>query len=111
MPEFDTYNTLARYARDNNDPEAILAYRILKRRTQNAVMWRSACNFGVNNLQTASQVQMGAFTEPKDQKRKALDLPNMSEKERRDVFMQAMEETGIQLDPETLAEINKQEVT
>ena len=107
MPEFDTYRAIERYAKHNNDRAAVQSYLMLKRRTRLSVFWRSICAFGVDKEQPASTVQMGAFSEEKKVE-KATDLASMTEKERLDMFMNAMDEVGMQLDPETLAEINKQ---
>ena len=106
MPEFDTYHAIERYARNTDDPAAILSYRMLKRRTEIAVMWRAVCNFGAHNLLNTASIQMGAFAADKKQP-KPMDMGSMTEKERKDMFMKAVEEVGIQLDPETLAAINK----
>lgn len=107
MPEFDTYRAIERYAKHNNDRAAIQSYLMLKRRTRLSVFWRSICAFGIDKEQPASTVQMGAFTEEKKVE-KTTDLGAMTEEERRAMFMKAVDEAGIQLDPETLAEINKQ---
>ena len=107
MPEFDTYKAIERYAKHNNDRAAVQSYLMLKRRTRLSVFWRSICAFGVDKEQPASTVQMGAFAEEKKVE-KATDMASMTEKERLAVFMDAMDEVGMQLDPETLAEINKQ---
>lgn len=107
MPEFDTYKAIERYAKHNNDRAAVQSYLMLKRRTRLSVFWRSICAFGVDKEQPASTVQMGAFTEDKKVE-KTTDLAAMTEEERRNMFMQVMDQVGIQLDPKTLAEINKQ---
>ena len=108
MPEFDTYHAIERYARNPNDLEAALAYKFLKRRTRLAIMWRAVCNFGASNMETASVLQTGAFASANKHAAKAMDLGSMTEEERKAMFMDAIEETGIQLDPETLAAINNQ---
>lgn len=107
MPEFDTYKAIERYAKHNNDRAAVQSYLMLKRRTRLSVFWRSICAFGVDKEQSATTVQMGAFSEEKKVE-KQTDLASMTEKERLAMFMNAMDEVGMQLDPETLAEINKQ---
>ena len=108
MPEFDTYHAIERYARNTNDLEAALAYKFLKRRTKLAIMWRAVCNFGSSKLDAASILQTGAFASSVKPVTKAMDLGSMTEDERKAMFMDAIEEVGIQLDPETLAAINNQ---
>jgi len=109
MPEFDTYHIIERYAKANNDKAAFQAYLMLKRRTQMSVLWRSLCAFGTEGLHEATIAQLGAFSEESKHK-DTTNLADMTEDERLAMFMEAMEATGEQLDPEVLAEINKLKV-
>lgn len=109
MPEFDTYKALERYAKHNDERAAVQSYLFLKRRTRLSVLWRSICAFGLEKEQLASALQMGAFAEEKKVQH-ATNLADMTEEERRQLYMNALNEIGYELDPETLAEINKQGV-
>lgn len=98
MPALDTYHTIERFAKNNSDAEALLAYRFLKHRTSLAVKWQA--------LQYVPVIEHGKavdlYTGTVEREPVAKSLENMSEKERLNMFQQACMATGMQLDPSLL---------
>lgn len=95
MPELDTYNTLQRFASDNNDLANIQAYKFLKRRTERFVRWQAINIFGVSDIQKAVELYLGVSNPEATPQ----DLAAMSEEQRLSMYEQACAEFGIAVDP------------
>lgn len=95
MPEFDTYNTIKRYAQNNSDPAAVQAYYFLMQRTERLALWHANTQ-GVGDLGTAMRMYLGLHLDAKP-----VTMAGMSEDARRKMYEEACKAKGIQLDPET----------
>jgi len=95
MPELDTYNTIKRYAQNNNDPAAVQAYYFLMRRTERVALWHANTQ-GVGDLGSAMRQYLGLHLDAKP-----VTMSGKTEEERRKMYEEACKASGIQLDPET----------
>jgi hypothetical protein len=102
MPEFDTYNAIERFARDNTDSAAYQAYRFLKHKASLMVQWRALQYAGYLEYQQAKELYTGTHERVEIPK----TLEDMTEEQRKEMFMQACEATGTKLDPSLLATMN-----
>ena len=99
MPEFDTYNAIQRYAKDNDSAEAALAYVFLKKRTERQLLWRAA-SLGFADLNAALDLVMGITSN--DSSGSPTSLADMTEDQRRKLYDAACKQAGIKLDPSAL---------
>ena len=103
LPEFDTYHILPEYARDPENAYNLVALKVLKHRTENALQWRLFnCRLAtVDNAVDLYNFQMGVRKKTKTGK-KVLDFSKMSTQELMTLWNKAMEFAGIPVDPATL---------
>ena len=94
MPEFDTYKAIERFAKDNNDASALLAYKCLKHRTEAIVRWRIA---SASPLDIASALNSYLGITHKTAAPKS--LTDMSEADRQELYMAACQQLGVKIDP------------
>lgn len=98
MPALDTYHTIERFARNNSDLEALLAYRCLKHRTELAVKWQAFQYVPAIDLMKAINLYTGVVERTETPK----SMGDMTEQERIELYAQACKAKGIQLDPSLL---------
>ena len=94
MPEFDTYKAIERFAKDNNDASALLAYKCLKHRTEAMIRWRVASAMPLDGA-AALNSYMGITNQATAPK----DLSGMSEEARRALYVNACAQLGVKIDP------------
>lgn len=100
MPEFDTYNTIERFARDNHNPATVQAYVFLRRRAELMMRWRIWTSDAAD-LEQATNAYLG-LNKRLSQPRTFLD---MDEPDRQRLFAEACKDVGVQIDPSTFTKI------
>lgn len=112
LPEFDTYNTLEKYARDPDNGLNNLALRILKRRTMLQLQWRIVCCHlaSPRNVDILEDIQYGRSEPQKTEKQapKVFDPSTMTDEQIMSVYKQAVASVGWSIDPEALAKAQQQ---
>ncbi len=100
MPEFDTYNTIERFARDNRNPASVQAYIFLRRRAELMMRWRVLTS-AADNMELATDAYLGL----KHTIAKSRSFIDMDEQDRQKLFMEACKDAGVQIDPNTFTKL------
>jgi hypothetical protein len=109
LPEFDTYNTLRRYAENPDGIRNIVALKLLKRVTLRRLQWR-VLNCRLANENTAGQLYdmvLGRNGTPRNAPK--TNMLEMNEKELMDMYNKALDAVGLTVDPEALAKAQQQQ--
>jgi hypothetical protein len=108
LPELDTYGTLKQFARNPNNIEALMAFRILQKRAKTKAVWSALNCFRANNLDAASDLYFGVSKAKKSKNQvTATGLAEMPAKERDATYLKLCASAGIKLDPKDLINARK----
>lgn len=104
IPEFDTYKSLERFARDPREPENILAFNCLRKQAETRAVWQAASNFGIDKLEDAIKLITGSIGERTKTQKVASDLEGFMDKtpqEQIALFNKLCDMSGVKVDPTT----------
>lgn len=107
LPEFDTHNTLKRFAEEHT-AESKLAFLWLKRRAQNALAWQALSVLPVDVIDKGMELRVGTFKEAAGEaetRNKGLDLKelvNMPQDKQMELYLAACKNAGVEIDVEKL---------
>lgn len=103
LPEFDTNNTLKRFAAEHT-PESHLAYLWLRRRAQNALTWQVLQTMPLDLLDAGLNLRVGAHPDdapaagisPDGKKELSLkELADMPRDKQMDIYLNACKQAGV----------------
>ena len=106
LPEFDTYNTLKRFAEDQS-VESKLAFHWLRRTALNSITWHANELVDGENLENGVYYRIGAISEIQQDKAATEDIANMSEEEQREDYLNACKAAGVEIDESQLPPLKK----
>lgn len=116
-PQFDTSNTIARYAQNKDDLATLQAWRWLKRRTELHYDYQAFSNGGADAMYSRKAFALGALEDlgPRNPAAENVLDPDkiaaMSKEDSQKLYLAICESAGIHIDPATFVSKDEQKVT